>query len=131
MAEKFRVDNLSYTNKDFNAIYAELLDMGDALSAKWKPSATNESDPGIVLIKENAVIGDKLNYNADKNILEAFPSSVTQEGIARQLFEEQLACPPVWYKAASGVVNFRFIDNGERGEDFSKATATIPQYTTV
>lgn len=131
MAERFKVDNISYTNKDFNAIYAELLDMGDALSAKWKPSATNESDPGIVLIKENAVIGDKLSYNADKNILEAFPSSVTQEGIARQLFEEQLACPPNWYRAASGVINFRYIGDSAREDDLEESNTTIPQWTTV
>ena len=131
MAERFKVDNISYTNKDFNAIYAELLDMGDALSAKWKPSATNESDPGIVLIKENAVIGDKLSYNADKNILEAFPSSVTQEGIARQLFEEQLACPPNWYRAASGVINFRYVGDSAREDDLEDSNATIPQWTTV
>lgn len=126
-----KIDNLSYTNKDFNAIFEELLVMGDELSAKWKPSATNESDPGIVLIKENAVIGDKLDYNIDKNILEAFPSSVTQEGIARQLFEEQLACPAQWYKAASGIINFRYIPSAQDEINLNLASAVIPMYTIV
>ena len=104
----FKIDSLSYTDKDFEAIYEELLTIGDEISTKWKPSSTNESDPGIVLIKENSIIGDKINYNIDKNILEAFPSSVTQDGVARQLFGEQLACPANWYIAPSGVINFRY-----------------------
>lgn len=128
----FKIDNLSYTNKDFDAIYEELLTLGDEISAKWKPSQTNESDPGIVLIKENAIIGDKVNYNIDKNILEAFPSSVTQEGVARQLFEEQLACPANWYITPSGVINFRYIGtDNQTTEGLYEARAIIPQWTTV
>ena len=127
-----KINSLSYTNKDFDAIYEELLSMGDEISSKWKPSASNESDPGIVLIKENAIVGDKVNYNIDKNILEAFPSSVTQEGVARQLFEEQLACPANWYRAASGIINFRYIGtDAQTTEGLINAQAEIPQWTMV
>ena len=55
----------SYTNKDFRAIYEELLETAKRLSAKWDPTITNESDPGVVLLKLDAIIGDKNNYNID------------------------------------------------------------------
>nr|DAU00280.1 MAG TPA: Baseplate wedge protein [Bacteriophage sp.] len=47
------------------------------LTYKWDPSISNESDPGVILLKLNAIIADKNNYNIDKNILETFPLSVT------------------------------------------------------
>lgn len=91
--------NLSYTSKDFNAIYTELLDLADKISPKWKPSQSNESDPGVLLLKLDAIIGDKSNYNIDKNILELFPSSVTQYPNAREIFE-QCGYIMSYYKAA-------------------------------
>ena len=82
------LSNLSYTNKDFNTIYPELLELADRISYKWEPSSSNESDPGVVLLKLNALMADKLNYNIDKNILELFPISVTQDANAREIFEQ-------------------------------------------
>ena len=73
----FEISNKSYTNKDFESIYPELLDLVKTLTTKWDPSTSNESDPGVLLIKLAAIIADKLNYNLDKNILELFPLSVT------------------------------------------------------
>ena len=60
------LSNISYTNKDFNSIYIELLDLVKKLTYKWDPTISNESDPGNILIKLNAIIGDKNNYNIDK-----------------------------------------------------------------
>ena len=82
------ISNLSYTEKDFQVIYPALLDLVRKLTSKWDPSASNESDPGVLLLKLNAIIADKLNYNIDKNVLECFPVSVTQDQNARQLFEQ-------------------------------------------
>ena len=31
------LSNMSYTNKDFNSIYVELLDLVKQLSSKWDP----------------------------------------------------------------------------------------------
>ena len=73
------LSNLSYTNKDFARIYPELLDLASKISYRWDPSKSDESDPGVVLLKLAALIGDKNNYNIDKNILELFPASVTQD----------------------------------------------------
>ena len=77
------LSNLSYTNKDFNSIYVELLDLVKQLTYKWDPSISNESDPGNILLKLDAIIGDKNNYNIDKNILENFPETLTQDISAR------------------------------------------------
>ena len=82
------LDNMSYTNKDFQSIYPELLDMVKDLTHKWDPTISNESDPGVVLLKANAVLADKNNYNIDKNVLECFPLSVTQRQNAYQLFDQ-------------------------------------------
>ena len=72
-----RISNQSYTSKDFYQIYPELLELVEGLTERWSPASSNESDPGVVLLKLNAIIGDKNNYNIDKNILETFPVSVT------------------------------------------------------
>lgn len=82
------LSNLSYTNKDFARIYPELLDLASKISYRWDPSKSDESDPGVVLLKLAALIGDKNNYNIDKNILELFPASVTQDRNARQIFDQ-------------------------------------------
>ena len=98
------VNNLSYTNKDFNALYTELLDLADKISPKWKPSQSNESDPGVLLLKLDAIIGDKANYNIDKNILELFPESVTQYPNAREIFEQCGYIMP-YYRSAEVIAN--------------------------
>ena len=94
-----QISNTSYINKDFQTIYPELLEKAKELSYKWNPTESNESDPGVVLIKENAIIADKLNYNIDKNILETFPLSVSQESNARNLYSE-LGYSMRWYEGA-------------------------------
>jgi len=99
------LSNLSYTNKDFGQIYPELLDLAKKISYKWDPSLSDESDPGVVLLKLAALMADKNNYNIDKNILELFPLSVTQDTNARQLFE-QCGYYMQYYKSATATVSF-------------------------
>lgn len=99
---------LSYTNKDFQAIYEELLEVAKKLSYKWDPTISNESDPGVVLLKLNAIIADKNNYNIDKNILETYVDTVTQDVTARQLFN-QLGYKMPSYNAASTDIVFTWI----------------------
>lgn len=98
------LSSLSYTNKDFNSIYTELLEYAKKISYKWDPSASDESDPGVVLLKLAALIGDKNNYNIDKSILELMPGSVTQLPAARQLFE-QCGYSMKYYQAATGYIS--------------------------
>ena len=94
------LSNMSYVNKSFQDIYPELLDLAKKISYRWNPTESNESDPGVVLLKLCAIIADKLNYNIDKNVLECFPVSVTQDNNARELFK-QLGYIMHWYIAAS------------------------------
>ena len=114
-----------YTNKDFQAIYEEMLEYARKLSLKWDPSQSNESDPGVVLIKELALFADKNNYNSDKNLLEAFPSTVTQMGNARKLFE-QLGYTMKWYQSGTSEISMRWIGEGDVPTEIK-----IPKFTMV
>lgn len=116
---------LSYTNKDFESVYVELLDLVKKLTYKWDPSVSNESDPGVILLKLNALIADKVNYNIDSNILECFPETVSQLSNARQLFA-QLGYFMKWYQSASTIVSLKYI-----GAETSVPSYTIPKFTMV
>ena len=113
MTQKEReLSNLSYTNKDFGQIYPELLDLATKISYKWDPASSDESDPGVVLLKLAALMADKNNYNIDKNILELFPLSVTQDANAREIFDQ---CGYVmrYYNSATTNVNINIIEEPE------------------
>lgn len=122
--------NTSYTNKDFNSIYTELLEYAKKLSYKWDPTASDESDPGVILLKLAAIIGDKDNYNIDKNILELMPASVQQLPAARQLFE-QCGYYMRYYRAAEGQVNITIKEKFEDDEYDPEASFSykIPMFT--
>ncbi len=119
------ITDTSYTNKDFQSIYPELLDLATKLSNKWDPSLSNESDPGVVLLKLNALIADKNNYNIDKNVLECFPQSVTQYGNARKLYD-LLGYNMNHYISAVGNVTFQLKSDSSISND---STVIIPQFT--
>lgn len=117
---------ISYSNKDFRAIFQELLDLTKKLTYKWDPSISNESDPGVILLKLNAVIGDKNNYNIDKNILEAFPETVTQDFSARSLYK-QLSYKMPWYNSATTTISFKW-----KGETLEPGeSVAIPAFTMI
>ena len=116
---------LSYTNLDFSSIYTEVLDMTKQLTKDWDPSISDESDPGVILVKLSALLADKCNYNIDKSILEAFPLSVTQDSNARQLYE-QLGYYMHWYQAASVPVSLKWKQTSLDEEFY-----TIPKFSTV
>lgn len=123
------LSNLSYTNKDFNSIYVELLDLVKQLTYKWDPSISNESDPGNILLKLDAIIGDKNNYNIDKNILENFPETLTQDISARSLYK-QLAYKMPWYQAATTDVVFKWVGKDEN-ELTDLSSVSIPKFKMV
>ena len=106
------ITDISYTSKDFQSIYPELLDLVKKLTNKWDPSLSNESDPGVILLKLNALIADKNNYNIDKNVLECFPQSVTQYGNARKLYD-LLGYNMNHYISAVTKVQFRLKSNND------------------
>jgi hypothetical protein len=103
---------LSPTKKDYYQIWNELIDLADKISERWSPAATNESDPGIVLLKVLTAVADKLNYNIDKNTLEAFMPSATQEDSMRKL-TEMMGYDMQHYRAATGKVTITYKSSNE------------------
>ena len=116
----------SYTNKDFQTIYVELLEAAKTLAKNWDPTISNESDPGVVLLKLNAIIADKNNYNIDKNVLENYPETYTQEISARSQYK-QLGYKMPWYRAATTKIGFKWV-----GDKFNEGDKlTIPKHTMI
>ena len=107
-----QIENKSYTNKDFSQIYPELLDLVKKLTNKWDPETTNESDPGLVLLKLLAFIADKNNYNIDKNILEQFMPSVTQEENMRKLCD-MMGYNVGYYRSATTDISFTYLGGND------------------
>lgn len=120
---------LSYTNRDFQEIFPEQLNLVKNLTDKWDPSQSNESDPGVLLLKANAVIADKNNYQIDKNILELSPLTVTQDANARKLFN-QLGYNMHWYSSATTTVTLKWVQEEEDMETDSDIIV-IPPFTMV
>lgn len=112
---ELNISNLSYTNKDFEAAYAEILDIATKISNRWNPTNSNESDPGVVLLKLLAFFVDKLNFNVDKNTLENFLLSCTQESSMRDLCEMN-GYSPRYYNAATVDLSFMYTGYKEEGE---------------
>lgn len=108
--------NLSATKKDFYQIWNELLDTAKKLSERWDPTSTNESDPGIVLLKVLTAVADTLNYNIDKNILEAFMPSAAQEESMRKL-TEMLGYNMKYYQSAMTQVKLTYIGDAAIGDN--------------
>jgi hypothetical protein len=123
------IANKSYTNKDFASIYPELLELAKKLTNKWDPSTSNESDPGVVLLKLLAFIADKNNYNIDKNILESFMPSATQESSMRKL-SEMNGYEMEYYKSAMVDVTFMYKGRMSDGSG-NTMTISLPAYDTV
>ena len=126
------LSNLSYINKDFPSLWNEILETVPKLTNKWLPSEANESDPLVVLLKELAIIADKLNYNIDKNILELFPATLTQLRSAYNVYES-LGYTPDWYiSAVTGItITYTGMVGGARLGDTSIDPIEIPKWTQI
>ena len=121
--KEFNISNKNYVKKDFPIVYEELLDLCTRLSNRWNPDSSDESDPGIVLLKLLAFIADKNNYNIDKNVLECFLPSATQETSARNLFEMN-GYEMQYYISAITPISFRYSNDLEY-------SFTLKKYDTV
>lgn len=124
--------NLSPTKKDFVQIWNELLDVAGKLSERWDPTSTNESDPGIVILKALTGIADKLNYNIDKNTLEAFMPSAAQEDSMRKLCE-MLGYNIKYYQAATAEVTVKYHNTDPEDDEYDTIVAglEIPKFTQI
>ena len=134
------INNVSYTNKDFEQIYPEQLDLVKKITNKWDPETTNESDPGLVLLKLNAFIGDKNNYNIDKNTLENMITSCTQRNSMQDICE-RLGYNIGYYKSATCDLTFTYLGgettldgvlgiNQEEGESSQNGSFTLKAFDT-
>jgi hypothetical protein len=129
--------NLSPTKKDFVQIWNELLEVAGKLSERWDPTSTNESDPGIVILKALAGLADKLNYNIDKNTLEAFMPTAAQEESMRKLCD-MLGYNMKYYQSAKTDVTIKYYNPEPSDKEKAAITATaqnsglkIPKFTTI
>ena len=61
----------------------------------------------MVLLKEGAFIADHNNYNIDKNVLECFLPSATQETSVRNLVEMN-GYTPRYFISAKGKINIEY-----------------------
>lgn len=124
--------SLSPTKKDFVQIWNELLEVAGKLSERWDPTSTNESDPGIVILKALTGIADKLNYNIDKNTLEAFMPTAAQEDSMRKLCD-MLGYNVKYYRSAETTVTVKYYNN-DPSEEEEKAIGGglwIPKFTVI
>ena len=117
--------NLSPTKKDFVQIWNELIEVASKITERWDPTSTNESDPGIVLLKVLTGIADKLNYNIDKNILEAFMPTAAQMESMRKLCE-LVGYDIKYYQSAETTVRISYT-----GEDPLDTPLALPKFTTI
>ena len=124
--------NLSPTKKDFVQIWNELLEVAGKLSERWDPTSTNESDPGIVILKALTGIADKLNYNIDKNTLEAFMPTAAQEDSMRKLCD-MLGYNVKYYRSAETTVTVKYRNNSQDEDeaDIMKDGLEIPKFTVI
>ena len=128
--------NLSPTKKDFVQIWNELIEVASKITERWDPTSTNESDPGIVLLKVLTGIADKLNYNIDKNILEAYMPTAAQMESMRKLCE-LVGYDVKYYQSAETTVRISYTgnttdtsdDNDERLPE--PGGLQIPKFTTI
>ena len=89
--------NLSYTSRDYTSIYNDLINAIPNLTKIYKP--TEETDPGIVLIKMISMLGDMLSHTSDLNALEVYPRTVLQLPNAKQIFR-LVGYKMKWYQSA-------------------------------
>ena len=128
---ELRISNESYTKKDFYQIYPEILDLVKKISNRWDPAASNESDPGVVLLKLLAFVADKINYNIDKNILECFMTSATQEDSMRKLCD-MMGYDMKYLQAAVVDTSFMYTGTELNGQDYDDGSyIKIPAFTTT
>lgn len=92
------INKLSYTNRDYLTIFNELKEIIPSVTKTW--ISRDESDPGIVLLKLIAMLGDSLSFNQDKMALEVYPNTVTQRKNAVQIYN-LIGYKMHWYRSAT------------------------------
>ena len=97
-----------YTHRDYDTLRKDLISIIPSLTQKW--TSTEEADPGIVLIKLIAMMGDNLSYNIDKIALETYIESVSQRKNCRKILA-LLGYKMGWYRSAKVTATVRNVIN--------------------
>lgn len=120
-----------YTSRDYDSILADFQEMVPKMTELWKPEA--DSDPGVVLGKFLASVGDMLGTNIDLLANEVFAPSVSQRKNAEKIFG-LIGYDLGWYRAARTECTFTnstgadlTLDFGFNGANFS----TLNAYTDI
>lgn len=109
---------IDYTDKDYINILNDLINSIPGITQKWK--STDENDPGMILVKLMAMVGDMLYFNQDMQSLEVYPNSVTQRKNAASIYK-LIGYKMRWYKSA--VLEANIVNT------FSNS-ATMPRFCT-
>ena len=123
---------LSPTKRDFYQMWNELMDVARSISPIWTPWATNESDPGIVLLKFLVGMADKLSGAIDMNTRETTMPSATQLESMRKLCD-MMGYTMHHYIAATGeaVIGFRDTDSISMEGNLGAEGIYIPRFTNL
>lgn len=109
---------ISFTDKDYVTILDDLINSIPGISQKWE--STDVNDPGNILVKLMAMMGEMLFYTQDMQSLEVYPNSVTLRKNAATIYK-LIGYKMNWYRSATlqaDVVNTY------------TSTATIPRFCT-
>lgn len=122
---------INYTSRDYESLVSEFFKIVPALTELWKPEA--DADPGVVLGKYLASIGNMLSMNLDFMANEVYAPSVSLRKNAEKLFS-LIGYDLGFYTAARTEVTFTnsstksmSIDFGFNGSNFS----TLNAYTDI
>ena len=77
---------MDYSQKDFIDTYEDLISIIQSSTTKWDPQATNESDPGLIIVKLLALLEDKFNYKFDMAQAQGYIDTVSDPQYAQDLF---------------------------------------------
>lgn len=118
---------IKYTSRDYDSLVEEFFNLVPKLTDLWKPEA--DSDPGVVLGRYLASIGDVLGTNLDMLATEMFAPSVKQRKDAEKIFG-LIGYTLGWYTAAATEVTFTnnsdtdlTLDFGFNGSNWSTLNA--------
>lgn len=122
MSDNLDFNKTRYTHRDYESLRKDLISIIPSLTQKW--TSTEESDPGIVLIKLISMLGDNLSYNMDKMALEMYLDSVTQRKNCRKILS-LLGYKMHWYRSARVTATVRnMISVGNSADNGTNITLT-------
>ena len=109
---------IDYTSKDYTNILDDLINSIPGITDRWQTSDAN--DPGLILVKLMAILGDMLFYSFDIQSLEVYPASVTQRKNAATIYK-LIGYKMKWYRSATLEANV---------VNTYTAPATLPRFCT-